>query len=193
MTRQGAIIFDLDGTLTRPYLDFDAIRAEMGIAAGPILEAMSAMSDAARRRAEVILHRHESEAAARAELQEGAAEVIHELRERGHPVGVFTRNAQPFVSQVLSAFGIRVDGVRTREDGPIKPSPEPVFSLCREFGADPRSSWVVGDYLFDLRSGRAAGTRTILMIGSLEVPEYAHEADHVIRRLSEVLTILGAA
>ena len=33
-----AFIFDLDGTLTVPELDFAAIRAEMGIAEGPILE-----------------------------------------------------------------------------------------------------------------------------------------------------------
>jgi len=37
-----AVIFDLDGTITRPYFDFDAIREEMGLDrnSGPVLEAM---------------------------------------------------------------------------------------------------------------------------------------------------------
>ena len=35
-----AAIFDLDGTLTRPVLDFNAIRREIGDVEGPLLEAM---------------------------------------------------------------------------------------------------------------------------------------------------------
>jgi len=35
-----AVIFDLDGTITQPYFDFDAIREEIGLPrdSGPILE-----------------------------------------------------------------------------------------------------------------------------------------------------------
>ena len=41
-----AVIFDLDGTITRPFFDFDAIREEMGLDrnAGPVLEAMEKMT-----------------------------------------------------------------------------------------------------------------------------------------------------
>ena len=49
---------------------------------------------------------------------------------------------------------------------------------------------MVGDYLFDILSGKAAGTRTVLMIGDQPVPEYAPQADYVIRRLPELLTIV---
>ena len=58
--RHGMVIFDLDGTLTVPALDFDAIRAEIGLPPGPILESLERLSQAERRRAEEILHRHES-------------------------------------------------------------------------------------------------------------------------------------
>ena len=45
-----AIVFDLDGTITEPFFDFDAIRAEMGLAkdAGPVLEAIDKMEPARR-------------------------------------------------------------------------------------------------------------------------------------------------
>jgi HAD superfamily hydrolase (TIGR01509 family) len=190
MTRRSAVIFDLDGTLTVPYLDFDAIRAEIGIASGPILEALTAMDATTRRQAEGIVRRHEEEAAIHSVLQDGAAEVVAACRRRGHPVAILTRNARVFVDRVLGDHGILVDAIRTRNDGAIKPSPLPVLSICLELEADPRRSWVVGDYLFDIQSGRDAGTKTVLMIGTGEPPAFAGEADYVIRKLPDLLSIL---
>ena len=52
-----AVIFDLDGTITEPFFDFDAIREEIGMSrdAGPILEAMQKMPLGERKGAEQIL------------------------------------------------------------------------------------------------------------------------------------------
>ena len=190
--KNSAVIFDLDGTLTKPCLDFDAIRKEIGVT-GPILEAIAHFTGGERRRAETILARREWEAARNAQLYDGAVEVVAECRARGFPVAIMTRNARPTACHVLDTFGIVVDAVRTREDGAIKPSPEPVFDLCRRLVADPRRSWVVGDFRFDILSGNAAGARTVLMVGDDPLPEYAHEADHVIRGLVELLPLLGRA
>ena len=187
---RAAIIFDLDGTLTRPFLNFDAIRAEIGIVAGPILEAMDRMDPAGRQRAETILLRHEWEAAEHGQLYEGAVQVVAACRERGYPVAVLTRNARPVVDYLLGKHGFVFDAIRTREDGAVKPSAEPLLSICRELNADPRRSWMVGDYLFDIMSGQAAGARTVLMIGEAAPPEFAPRADFVIRRLAELLAIL---
>lgn len=190
---RSAVIFDFDGTLTRPYLDFDVIRAEIGVQGGPILEAMSRMDEARRSRAASILERYEWEAARNAELQDGAVEVVAGLRRAGHPVAILTRNARPTLDLVLSTFGISVDAVRTREDGAVKPSPEPVLSICAELDADPARSWVVGDYLFDLISGREAGTRTVLMVGDRDLPQFADQADFVIRRLAELTALIPSS
>ena len=193
MVTRSVVIFDFDGTLTKPYLDFDAIRAEIGIAEGPVLESIATMDRDRRDRAERILMRHEWDAAQNAELQESAAEVVASCRALGYRVAILTRNARPTLDFVLTGHGIVMDAIRTREDGAIKPSPDPVLSICAEVGADPRSSWMVGDYLFDVLSGRAAGARTVLMIGDKSAPEYIDEADHVIRRLPELLPLLNQA
>lgn len=190
MRTRSAVIFDFDGTITEPFLDFNTIRAEIGIPPGPVLEALETMDDADRRRAEAILKRHEWEAARSASLQEGAVDVLASLRAKGHPIAILTRNARATVDYVLNTFGIVVDAVRTREDGAIKPSPEPVLAICEELSAEPLRSWVVGDYLFDILSGRSAGTRTVLMVGDRPLPEFADQADHVIRRLSELPPII---
>lgn len=189
MSSRGAVIFDLDGTLTKPFLDFDAIRAELGVQ-GPILEAMETMSAVDRRRAEAVLVAREREAAENASLHDGAEEVIGECRRLGYAVAILTRNSRVNVEHILRKFGLSVDALRTREDGAIKPSPEPVLSLCDELQAAPQRSWMVGDYLFDILSGKAAGTRTVLMIGEGDEPDFAKKADHVIRRLGELSTIL---
>lgn len=188
---RSAVIFDLDGTLTKPYLDFDLIRAEIGIKSGPILEAILAMSPAEQSRAESILLRHEWEAAYKGQLHEGAVEIVSQFRREDHPVALLTRNTRPIVEYILNTHGFRFDAIRTREDGAIKPSAEPVLSICEELQAEPAQSWVVGDYLFDLQSGRSAGTRTVLMIGDGEVPSFSAVADHVIRRLCELTAIIA--
>jgi HAD superfamily hydrolase (TIGR01509 family) len=190
--KRSAIIFDLDGTLTEPYLDFDALRNELGIK-GPVLEAMEQMDPASRAQAEAALLRYEQDAAENASLREGALEVINALRTRGHPIAILTRNARPTVNVVLETHGVRVDALRTREDGAIKPSPEPVLALCTELDAEPLRSWMIGDYLFDILSGRAAGTRTVLMIGDKTPPSFADQADHVIRQLPELLPLIDDA
>jgi len=191
MNNRAVVIFDLDGTLTKPYLDFDAIRRELGIAQGPILEALAQMEAPAQREAEAVLLRHEWEAAENAPLYDGAVATVAACRAKGHPVAILTRNARVVVDYVLEKHGFVVDAIRTREDGAIKPSAEPVLSLCRQLNASPPRSWMVGDYLFDILSGKAAGTRTVLMIGDGVPPDYAGKADFVIRQLCELLAVIG--
>ena len=78
------VIFDMDGTLTEELLDFAAIRAEIGLPEkAPILEHLATLPASERVRAEEILHRHEMVAAAKCRPQEGAAEVLAELKGRG--------------------------------------------------------------------------------------------------------------
>jgi len=148
------------------------------------------MDAGAQREAEVILLRHEWEAAKNATLYEGAVETVAACRAMGYGVAILTRNARAVVDYILAEHGFVFDAIRTREDGAIKPSAEPVLSICRELQADPANSWMVGDYLFDILSGKAAGTRTILMIGEGPVPEYAPQADYVIRSLPGLVPIV---
>ena len=185
-----AVILDLDGTITVPYLDFDAIRAEIGLPSGPILESLERISDAERARAQEILNRHEREAAENSTLQEGAAETISRLRERGFAVGVLTRNTRHWTCYVLAKHGISVDAIRCRDDGTIKPSPESVRWLCTDLGVHPKTAWVVGDHLYDILAGAGAGARTVLMLGDRQAPDHAAQANHVIRRLGELLALV---
>lgn len=188
------VIFDMDGTLTRPYFDFDAIRREIGLPVGnatPILEALMLMTPEERARAEQILHAHENRAAVESELQDDALHVLERIRAGGLRVGLLTRNSRVCTEIVLTRHGLTFDCVHTREDGPVKPAPDAILRMCAGWGIAPGDVWMVGDYLFDVQAGRAAGTRTALIIGDSPMPDYADQADLVIRRLAELLPALG--
>lgn len=187
-----AVIFDLDGTITQPYLDFNAIREEMGLERndGPVLEAMAKMTPRQRRRAERILHEHEETAVAESTLNIGARETLVGLRQRGLPIGVLTRNRRDNAWAVAEKHGLCFDAVVGREDGPVKPHTFGVLHLCRGFSVEPAETLVVGDYLFDLLCARAAGAIPVLLTSQGRTEEFAPHADFTIGVLPELLPLI---
>jgi HAD superfamily hydrolase (TIGR01509 family) len=160
-----AVIFDLDGTLTDPLLDFDAIRADIGLPPGlPILEQLASAGPEERARAEVILRRHERLAMEQATLADGCVELLALLEARGTPRGILTRNTRDIVELFCARFAQRFHAIYTREDGPPKPAPDGVLHLCAALGVPPADSLVVGDFKFDVLAGRAAGAHTALVV-----------------------------
>jgi HAD superfamily hydrolase (TIGR01509 family) len=187
-----AVIFDLDGTITQPFLDFDAIREEMGLDknSGPILEAMGTMTSEQRRQAEAILHRHEEKAVAESQLNAGAQETLAGLRQRGIPIGILTRNRKDNAWAISRKHDVHFDAVVGREDGPVKPDSFGVLHLCRTFRVEPAQALVVGDYLFDLLCARAAGAVAVLLANHRHAGEFARHADFTVTGLLEVLPIV---
>ncbi len=187
-----AVIFDLDGTITQPYLDFDVIRQEIGLAreGGPLLEAMEKMTPQQRQQAEAVLHFHEERAVAQSRLNPGAKETLAALRQRGIRVGVLTRNRKCNALAVADMHGLHFDGIVGREDGPVKPDSFGVLHLCRSFGVAPAETLLVGDYLFDLLCARAAGAIPVLIANHERADEFAAHADFIVKGLDEVLRLL---
>lgn len=187
-----AVVFDLDGTITQPYFDFDAIREEIGLPrdSGPILEAMEHMTAQERERAEQILHDHEDRALAASTLNPGAWETLAALRARGIRVGVLTRNRKQNAQAIADKHDLCFDSVVGREDGPVKPDAFGVRHLCRQFDVQPAETLLVGDYLFDLQCARAAGAIPVLITNHPQAGRFAAEADFRITQLSEVLEII---
>ena len=186
-----AVIFDMDGTLTRPYLDFPAIRAAIGVAE-PLLENMLALPPGpARDRAFGILERFEDEAAEASELNHGALEVLAHLGRRRIPTAVLTRNSRRSTEIVIRKHGLRIEVCMTRDDAPAKPRPEPLWMICERFNVLPADALMVGDFKFDILAGRAAGTRTALLTHG-KTPSYLKEVppDHLLERLEDLLALL---
>ncbi len=186
------VIFDLDGTITRPFLDFDLIRQEIGVSpeAGPILELMDRMTPAQRACAEEVLLRHETRAVMESELNDGAETTIAALQKAGINVGVLTRNTRINAEAVAGKHNLRFDAIVDRQDGPVKPDAFGVLELCRRFGCAPFQTLVVGDFLYDLLSAKAAEAIAVLLKNTPKAQNYVEYADYVITSLDEVLDIV---
>lgn len=161
-------IFDLDGTLTKPVHDFDHIRAQLGLPADVgTLEGLAHVP--APERAEVIdkLNQIGWEYALRSEIQEGVRSFLDGLVAAGCRLGVVTRNNRPNLDESLRRIDCEdlfPDEVRvSRDEPPAKPAPDPLLRLLALWQASPDEAVMVGDAIYDLQAGRAAGTATLYL------------------------------
>jgi len=188
-----AVIFDLDGTITQPYFDFDAIREEIGLArdSGPLLESMEKMSPQLRRKAEKILFIHEQQAVIESKLNAGAEQTLSALRAAGIHIGILTRNKRSNAYAIAQKHNLKFDAVIGREDGPVKPDAFGVLELCRQFGVKPQETLLVGDYLFDLLCAKAAGAAAVLLANHSQAGDFVKHADFSIENIGEILEIIA--
>lgn len=187
-------IFDMDGTLTVPAHDFDAIRRELGLSLGrPILEQLADLAAEEARPLYARLDAIEKEIALRAEPQPGAHELLVALRERGMTLGILTRNSRVTSMETLRRCGLSeffdAGNVMSREVCALKPSGDGVKKLLELWGASPKDAVMVGDYLFDIMAGREAGTTTVF-IDNLGREEFARQADRSVKTLHELRGLL---
>jgi len=187
-----AVIFDLDGTITQPYFDFDTIREEMGLPknSGPVLESMQKMTPKQRQRAEKILHFHEQQAVTESKLNPGAKQTLDALHKAGISIGILTRNRRSNALAIAHKHNLKFDAIVDREDGPVKPDAFGVLRMCQQFAVKPEETLVVGDYLFDLLSAKAAGAVAVLLANHQKADEFAKHADFRIERIDQIMQII---
>lgn len=155
-----AVIFDMDGTLTVPAIDFRRLRKELGLLSGDLVEEIEKLPPEAKARAWIVVERYEDEALKHLVPQPGCVALLQRCRSAGLLIGTVTRNTQRSVDRFSSLTGFVFDGVVTRDFRPVKPHPAPVLHLLRQWRIPPSAALVVGDHGHDIESGRAAGAWT---------------------------------
>jgi HAD superfamily hydrolase (TIGR01509 family) len=197
LAHRNAWLFDLDGTLTVAAHDFDGIRAELGLPPGlPILEEIARRPPGEATALSLRLDAIELEIAREARAQQGAAELLELLRDRGHHVGVLTRNSEANARETLAACGLRgffADAaIVGRESSAPKPDPDGARQLLRRFEAPASRAVVVGDYRFDLEAAHAVGALAVYLdVGGTRLWEAL--ADHRFESLGALARALGPA
>jgi HAD superfamily hydrolase (TIGR01509 family) len=187
--RPAALLFDMDGTLTEPMLDFAAIKSEMGIGDSPILEAMTKMEADRRKICDEILMRHELAAAHGSVLNCGCGELLSWIGEQRLPTALITRNSATNVQIVLAKHGLRFDTLISREETPHKPHPRPIQLACERLRVSPADALMIGDGRYDIEAGVAAGVRTVWISHGQEKP-FEAEPWHTVRDLVELRAFL---
>ncbi|KAK9725580.1 hypothetical protein RND81_05G154600 [Saponaria officinalis] len=208
--RLRGVIFDMDGTLTVPVIDFPAMyKAVLGEdeylsikAQNPsgidILHHIENWSSPLQQKAYQIIADFERQGIDRLQVMPGAAELCGFLDSKKIRRGLITRNIKDSVDVFHQRFGMTFSPALSREFRPCKPDPAPLLHICSSWEVQPDEVIMVGDSLKDdIPCGKRAGAYTCLLdeTGRYDSPEYAsveHKPDFTVSSLKEVLSLLEA-
>ena len=175
-----AVLFDFDGTLV-PSLDywlsgFKHAFAELGheVSEQEIIEGCFYKDDSLVAEAfgieshktfwQLVQHKivmHYDSAA----LVPGAREVLDFCRERNLPLALVTSSEKPVIERAFEVLDLAsyFNSVVTADDVVnLKPHPEPVLKALAELGVQAEKALFIGDYVVDVKAGRAAGVTTAI-------------------------------
>ena len=166
------VVFDMDGTLTVPNLDFKLMYERCGVPMSEdILEAIAKMPPADADAANAVIDEMEAEGRRTLRLMPGAAEVAAWLQAMDIPTAIVTRNTRATVDHLHDALWAP-EGLEpfspaiTRDDANVKPKPDPdaLRVIGEAWGAPAASLAMVGDSpANDVVFGKKAGAYTALV------------------------------
>ena len=211
-----AVLFDFDGTLIQPSIDFDLMRLVVldivrryGIDTGPlvrmhVLELVERVGDALQgqdhdqRRAFVAatdqaLMDIELEAAERVNAYDGVPNMLAELGARGYGVGIVTRNCRLAVERILARIPMHHDVLLTRDDvAQVKPDPAHLLAALEVLGVPGPRSAMCGDHTMDIVAGQRIGARTVGVLRPDVERAYFSEnpPDLILSRVTDLLAYL---
>ncbi|MFH1086722.1 MAG: HAD-IA family hydrolase [Chloroflexota bacterium] len=192
-----AVLFDFDGTLVQPAIDFALMRREVlavvarfGIDPAPLanyyvletvelvrarLAAEPDRAAAFREQAEAAILAVELEAAERTAPYRRVPAMLATLRARSYGVGIVTRNARQVVERVLARAPLKHSVLLTRDDVPhVKPDPRHLLAALAALGVAPAEALMCGDHPMDIVSGQRAGLRTVgVLSAGLDAQHFA--------------------
>ncbi len=96
-------------------------------------------------------------------LYDGIAALLSKLDESGWLLGVATGKSDRGLDRCLDHHGIKglFVTLQTADRHPSKPHPSMVYQALADAGIDAANALVIGDTVYDIHMGKAAGTRTI--------------------------------
>ncbi|QQG48928.1 MAG: HAD family hydrolase [archaeon] len=195
--RFGAFVFDLDGTLVRLPVDWDAVRArlkalfETDSAFVPLFESLKehlALEPGKRTLAFGVVDEAEAKAAAACEPVGGALELVKKLGAKSS-VGLVTMQGRRAVDRIAEDHGlVHAFAARaTREDSLDRA--EQLGLVLQKMSATAAGTLFVGDRANDAVAGRKAGVR-VAIIGKKVTGEAA--PDYAFGTILELAQFLGA-
>ncbi|KAM3356773.1 haloacid dehalogenase-like hydrolase domain-containing protein [Capsicum galapagoense] len=202
------IVFDMDGTLTVPVIDFQAMyRAVLGHdeyvavkSKNPsgidILHHIESWIPDKQKKAYQVIADFEKQGLDHLQIMPGAAELCTFLDSRNIRRGLITRNVKDAVDLFHQRFGVKFSPALSREYRPYKPDPAPLLHICSTWEIQPNEVMMIGDSLKDdVACGKRAGAFTCLLdeTGRYDAPEYAnveHQPDYKVSSLVEVQSLL---
>eukprot|EP00767_Chilomastix_cuspidata_P002801 gnl/Chilomastix_cuspidata/2930.p1 GENE.gnl/Chilomastix_cuspidata/2930~~gnl/Chilomastix_cuspidata/2930.p1 ORF type:complete len:264 (+),score=92.15 gnl/Chilomastix_cuspidata/2930:602-1393(+) len=187
------VVFDLEGTLTLPQLDYRKIRTQIGCKKGQNIQVfLEAQPEPERAEKERILEQW-MKAAQMIELRPGCIQTLRKLRKMRVEIGILTAS-MPYNVALLArrlpndvSFSI----TRTSADPPPKPDPRALAPFLEGWNLDAREVLLVGDSMRDLQTALNAGVDFVLVRRPGNGTLAAHAAT-AVDTLPELIPIVEA-
>ena len=166
-----AIFFDMDGTITRPHINWQDLRQRVGVPTGtPIMEYVESLPKPEQNRTAAIVREIEFDAAEQAVLNPGAAELIAQLNTHPLKLALITNNHRQAMHHVVQQFDLHFDLLLSREDALLKPAPDLLLLALKEFQLTPEETCFVGDGRYDRIACEAANVTYIHLAHNRDEP-----------------------
>jgi phosphoglycolate phosphatase len=214
-----AFIFDFDGTLAIPNIDFGLMRRQVDLIASRygvdpasvkhlyILEMIEAVraqlgQDGNLRGADFHHEAHASilaleiDCARRGGMLPGAVEVLRGLRQQGFKLGVVTRNSASAVRTICATIDSLCDVFLPREVVRfVKPHPEHLQRALNQLHIPAQQAVMVGDGPIDISAGKALGLGTIAVLTGGDRRELllASQPDLILDSVADLLSIVAGS
>lgn len=187
------IVFDMDGTLIAPAIDFHAMRRAVGVMEGDILKVIEQWEEERQREARETIAEFERQARERMELMPGATELIAHLEQRGLRRAILTRNTVETVEVMMREhLDDKFAPVLDRTYSPPKPAPDALLHIMDVWEVAPEEVVMMGDSRHDLETAEAADVTTCLVCHEYNRDLWTR-ADIVVERLDELRHHIEAA
>jgi len=159
-----AVIFDMDGTLTVPYINWQDLRAKIECPPNKnIIDHINSLPIERAQHANNILLSIEREAAEQAAINEGATELVQALKDRGLKLALVTNNHREAMHIILQRYGLTFDTALSRDDGTLKPAPDLIIKALHQLNVHPHEAIGIGDSQYDILACTAANVRCIYL------------------------------
>ncbi len=128
-------------------------------------------------------------------LYDGIAALLSKMDEGGWLLAVATGKSDRGLERCLDHHGLKglFVTLQTADRHPSKPHPAMVYQALADAGTDAANAVVIGDTVYDIHMGRAAGTRTIGVNWGYHRVEELREAgaDAIAESMDELEALLG--
>ena len=183
------VLLDFDGTITKPVFNWPAMKEEMNLPANDIsiLDYISTAGLKDALKVEKILERFEIDAALKAELNDGAGDLIKFLKEKEIPHAIVTNNAKKHVLKMLEILNLNFEKIITRDIGFWKPDPRQVIAGAKKIQIPPKQCFFIGDGQYDMDAANEAGMISIHLSKSETL-----KCDYQITNLTDAISIISS-
>ena len=127
-------------------------------------------------------------------LYDGMASLLSEMDAGGWLLGVATGKSNRGLIRCLDHHAITglFVTLQTADRHPSKPHPSMVYQALADAGTDARNAVIIGDTVYDIHMGRAAGTRTVgVNLGYHSVEDLGEAgADYIAESMDDLKTYL---